>query len=101
MNDCFQLPSELNIYTAVETRDALTAWLAARQTRGVHDELRLSAKDVNEVDGAGLQIVAALSHASEGWCLVDASSPFLEACQTLGLSHWTQSLHSTAGKGAS
>ncbi len=73
MNDCFQLPSELNIYTAVETRDALTAWLAARQTRGVHDELQLSAKDVNEVDGAGLQVVAALSHASEGWRLVDAS----------------------------
>ncbi len=99
MNDCFQLPSELNIYTAVQTRDALAAWLAERQTKAVHDVVRLSAKDVNEVDGAGLQIVAALSHSVESWCLVDASSPFLAACHALGLSRWVNSLNSDLLKG--
>lgn len=99
MNDCFQLPSEFNIYTAVETRDALAAWLAAKPSKGIHGELRLSAKDVSEVDGAGLQILAALSNSGESWSLVDASSPFVEACQAIGLSNWVHSLESDASKG--
>jgi len=94
MNDCFQLPSELTIYTAVETRDALAAWLASRQSKGTHDELRLAAGGVNEVDGAGLQIIAALANSGESWRLLDASSPFLEACRAIGLSQWVDSLES-------
>lgn len=100
MNECFQLPSELNIYTAVETRDALAAWLAGRQVKGAHHELQLSALGVNEVDGAGLQIIAALSNSGENWRLVDASSPFLEACHALGMSNWVNSLGSEFVKGS-
>ena len=100
MNDSFQLPSELTIYTAVETRDALAAWLASRQSKGMHEELRLAARNVSEVDGAGLQIIAALSNSGESWCLLDASSPFAEACRALGLSHWVESLETGSAKEA-
>ena len=98
MNDCFQLPAEFNIYTAIETRDALAAWLTEKQAKGMYGELRVSAREVNEVDGAGLQILAALSNSGESWRLVQASTPFVRACEAMGLSHWVQALESGASK---
>ena len=83
----FELPSELNIYSALETRDALLAWATEQAIHG-HDTLHISARDVTEVDGSGLQLLAALSNMEHSWHLVESSAVFSEACRTLGFAHW-------------
>ena len=91
MNAVFELPAELTIYGALETRDALLVWVTER--KGKSDRpLNISAKGVAEVDGAGLQLLAALSNMDVTWRLVDTSPAFNEACRTLGMGHWTDSL---------
>jgi len=87
MSERFELPSELNIYSAMEVRDALLAWVAT-QTADANDFLEVSARDVAEVDGAGLQLLAALSNMEQTWHLVDTSDVFAEACRTMGFTHW-------------
>ena len=87
MGERFELPAELNIYSATETRDALHAWVAAQVAQG-REQLAVSARDVAEVDGAGLQLLAALSNSEPPWRLVEASPAFGEACRILGLGHW-------------
>jgi anti-anti-sigma regulatory factor len=87
MSDPYVLPPELNIYNALQTREAILAWAAAHSAKG-KDSLPISAQDVAEVDGAGLQLLAALSNMDQTWRLVDASAVFREACQTLGFGHW-------------
>ena len=86
MSEPFALPSALTIYSALETRDALLAWVAERSHKSSH--LELSASKVDEIDGAGLQLLAALTNAQQDWHLVDTSAVFTEACRTLGLGHW-------------
>ena len=86
MGERFELPSELNIYSALETRDALLAWVAENASKG--DTLEVSAAAVEEVDGAGLQILAALANMDQPWHLRDASDAFINACQTIGLTQW-------------
>ncbi|MBP6718388.1 MAG: anti-sigma factor antagonist [Rhodoferax sp.] len=87
MSERFELPSELNIYSALETKDALLAWASA-QTADAQEHLEVSARDVAEVDGAGLQMLAALSNMGLGWRLVETSEVFADACRTLGFSQW-------------
>lgn len=87
MSERFELPSELNIYSALETKDALLVWASA-QTADAQEHLEVSARDVAEVDGAGLQMLAALSNMGLGWRLVETSEVFAEACRTLGFSQW-------------
>lgn len=91
MGKRFELTPEWNIYGALESRDALLAWVSEQTTQGV-DVLEISAAQVGEIDGAGLQLLAALSHQEVGWKLVDASEAFVDACRTLGLAHWLDSL---------
>lgn len=86
MSTPFSLPSELNIYSALETRDALLAWVSERASKS--DALEISAGDVSEIDGSGLQMLAALSNMEQSWHLVEASNVFAEACHTLGFAHW-------------
>ena len=90
MSERFELPSELNIYSALESRDALLAW-ATEQVSKPHDYLEVSARDVAEVDGSGLQLLAALSNMELTWHLVEASSVFQDACRTMGFGHWLDS----------
>jgi ABC-type transporter Mla MlaB component len=92
MGERFELPAELNIYSALETRDALLAWLAEQTAKG-RDFLEVSARDVAEVDGSGLQLLAALSNGDTPWRLVEASGAFAEACRTIGLSDWLDPRH--------
>ncbi len=87
MNDRFELPSDLNIYSALESRDALLAWVTEQMTKA-KGYLEISARDVVEVDGSGLQLLAALSNMEQTWHLVEASEPFIEACRTLGFVDW-------------
>lgn len=90
MDNRFELPSELNIYSAQALRDALLAWVA-QQADPSGDILEISARAVVEVDGAGLQLLAALGQGGPAWRLVEASAVFSEACRTLGLGHWLDS----------
>ena len=87
MTERFSLPAELNIYSALDTRDALLAWVAQQSAKGV-DTLELSAADVAEMDGAGLQLLASLSNIEQSIRLVDASDAFTEACKALGFEGW-------------
>ena len=87
MGEKFELPAELNIYAAVEIRDTLLAWVTEQVAAGT-DRLEISAANVAEVDGAGLQILAALSNMGQSWQLVEASQVFTDACHTLGLNKW-------------
>lgn len=87
MIEPFELPAELTIYSALETRDALLAWVTEHTAKS-DKPLLVSARGVSEVDGSGLQLLAALSNMDLTWRLVDTSSAFTEACRTLGLSHW-------------
>ena len=87
MGERFELPAELNIYSALETRDALLAWVVEQSAKG-KDYLEVSARDVAEVDGSGLQLLASLANSEHSWHLVEASVPFMAACRTLGLGKW-------------
>jgi anti-anti-sigma regulatory factor len=87
MAERFELPTELNIYSALETRDALLAWVTEQTAKG-KDFLEVSARDVAEVDGSGLQLLAALSNGGPPWRLVETSPRFEEACRLLGLGDW-------------
>lgn len=98
MGERFELPAELNIYSALETRDALLSWVAEQAAQG-RDRLDISARDVVEVDGSGLQLLAALSHGDTPWHLVEASGAFAEACRTLGLGNWLNGRYLTSAAG--
>jgi anti-anti-sigma regulatory factor len=99
MSEPFELPAELNIYSALETRDKLLAW-ASEQSAKASDFLTISAKNVEEIDGSGLQLLAALSNMDQAWQLAEPSDAFTEACQTLGFRHWLDSQPSRSGAGA-
>jgi len=99
MGERFELPAELNIYSALEIRDNLLAWVAENGSKG-GDYLEVSARDVAEVDASGLQLLAALSNGEQAWRLVEASAVFAEACRTIGLAQWLDSRH-TKIEGAS
>ena len=101
MGERFELPAELNIYSALETRDALLAWAAEQAVKG-RDRLVVSARDVAEVDGSGLQLLAALANGETPWQLVEASPAFADACRTIGLTQWldSRSLKNTTGGAA-
>jgi hypothetical protein len=87
MSKPFELPPELTIYSALETRDALLAWVTEQNAKAL-PHLEVSARDVCEIDGSGLQLLAALSNMDLSWRLVAASTVFKEACGTLGLTRW-------------
>ena len=92
MTTPFELPAELTIYSALETRDALLAWVTAQSAKS-GSQLEVSARDVIEVDGSGLQLLAALSNMDVSWRLLDASPVFVDACRTLGLLGWLDDRH--------
>ena len=48
----FELPAEINIYSAVEIRDTLLAWVTEQVAAG-NDRLEISASNVAEVDATG------------------------------------------------
>ena len=87
MSKPFELPEEMTIYSAVETRDALLAWVTEQGTKSAK-LLEISAAKVREVDGSGLQLLASLAHMDQPWRLVEPSAALLEAGKTLGLEAW-------------
>jgi len=87
MSTPFELPVEMTIYSAVETRDALLHWVTEQSAQAVK-VLEISASRVEEIDGAGLQLIAALSNTDQPWQLVKPSHAFKDACQAMGLAAW-------------
>ncbi|GAB4213282.1 MAG: hypothetical protein Fur007_07180 [Rhodoferax sp.] len=85
MSKPFELPEELTIYSAVETRDALVAWIAG-QTAG--KPIEISGAKVSEIDGAGVQLLASLAHMDQPWRLLAPSPSVQAACEALGLGGW-------------
>lgn len=87
MSTPFELPAEMTIYSAVEIRDALLTWVTEQSAKSVK-VLELSAAKVEEIDGSGLQLVAALSNTDQPWQLKNPSPVFVDACKALGLQAW-------------
>jgi len=84
-----QLPAELTIYTAAETRSAWLNWLAS-EAGGDHDgACRVDGGAVDQVDAAGLQLLLALrqrlARDDRSLRLTRASPPLRSACDALGL----------------
>lgn len=85
------LPGELSIYTAAQTRTQWLEWLAAdaAASDGGAALPALEAAHVDTVDGAGLQLLVALSHTlrERGHVLVLSapSEALRSACSVLGL----------------
>jgi anti-anti-sigma regulatory factor len=87
MSQPFELPQEMTIYSAMETRDALLAWITEQGTDS-SQPLLISGAKVSDIDGSGLQLLASLVHLDQPWHLLAPSPALLEAGQTLGLSDW-------------
>ncbi len=85
----FDLPAELTIYAAATTHQALLVWLQ-EQAGCTSVPLQVSARHVSEIDGAGLQLLVALSKSEVTWELLDASPVFIDACRMMGLSSWLE-----------
>ena len=85
MSDALRLPVEMTIYTAGETAAALREWLQAAPADGA---LQVQGDAVAEIDGAGLQLLAALQHSLAGqrrnvqWHTPSAT--LARACRMLG-----------------
>lgn len=94
MNTAFELPSELTIYTAESTRQALLSWLQARspQANNPISTISLPAAQVEEVDSAGLQVLVALANtlAEQGQALelLQPSARLRAGLSDLGATGW-------------
>lgn len=95
--DTLLLPSELSIYTAAELHPQWLAW-ADRRT-GNPGEAQADAAAVDQVDGAGVQLLIALQRclAARGSTLqlLSPSGPLRDACAALGLTGWLSSLQAS------
>ena len=78
------LPQELTIYTVGELRNSWLSWLSEHA-----DEPHVDASLVDQVDGAGLQLLLSLARSMATrdvtLQLDDPSSTLRGACSTLGL----------------
>lgn len=87
MTSRFELPAELTIYTVADTARSLVAWLAGSDASTTTREL--TADQVLEVDGAGLQLLASLHKScalrTQPLQITQASETLQKACSTLGL----------------
>jgi anti-anti-sigma regulatory factor len=84
----FQLPPELTIYTAEQTAGELLQLLQSAAADGV--DLRVGAAAVEDIDGAGLQLVLALDRACRAqgvhWTLEHASARVQALTRQFGVS---------------
>lgn len=97
MSEGCKLPEELTIYTIGEHFPQWLQWLEAlpmdlTQNDPLASALVVDARQVAEVDGAGLQMLVALSHALKNrqrhLVLREPSDALLQASAALGLRDW-------------
>jgi anti-anti-sigma factor len=91
------LPAELTIYTVGELHPQWLAWL---QQGAASAPAEVQAEAVEQVDGAGLQLLLSLARATtergRALRLLAPSEVLRTACASLGLTDW---LHSHAAEG--
>lgn len=91
MNPLFVLPAELTIYSVGSTREALLVWLTQQDVNS-GDSVTIDAARVEEIDGAGIQLLGALTAAlaQRGllWHVKDPSLHMVEVCSVLGCTSW-------------
>jgi ABC-type transporter Mla MlaB component len=92
--DTLLLPPELSIYTAAELHPQWLAWAGQGALAG--REALADGQAVDQVDGAGVQLLLALQRclAARGCTLrlQAPSHPLREACAALGLASWLTEL---------
>jgi len=81
------LPAELTIYTVAEIRSAWLPWLTLQRSAPSTDAAVVDACAVDQVDTAGVQLLASLALAltPRRLQLLAPSEPLRSACQSLGL----------------
>lgn len=91
MSHVFDLPGELTIFSAAETRTALLVWLAGLPAES-EQPIELDAGQVLDFDGAGVQLLCAfsalMSRRDRAWRLASPSDTLIQRCRTAGLSAW-------------
>ena len=91
MRQTLVLPAELTIFTASATRADWLAWLGSPDLDR-KSTIRIDAAPVEDVDGAGVQLLGALLRSlleqALAWQVVAPSAALLEACHTLGCPEW-------------
>ncbi len=89
-----QLPPELSVYTVAGLRPQWLAWV--EQVAGAGSAADADGSAVDQVDGAGLQLLVALQHslAARGCALRlrGASRPLHDGCASVGLARWLDEL---------
>lgn len=97
MTERFDLPAELTIYTVQATRDSMLAWVGQLQSNS--EAVSVCGAAVQDVDGAGLQLLRALQRAldTKGLDVVlsQPSTILLNVARTLG---WPMTAWSTPPK---
>lgn len=88
MNEFYQLPAELNIYTAAETAQSMLSWFNECRNQQLA-LLKVDGHGVAEVDAAGLQLLASLHNSCTSlalhWQLEQPSQTLAAACARLGM----------------
>ena len=87
MDHAFHLPEDLNVYNAQDTLEALRLWLKDTAPEP-GATLYLQADDVQEMDGAGMQLLDALQNTGYALRVLRPSSKFAQACVLTGKSDW-------------
>lgn len=87
MNHCFELPEEFTVYHAQDTLESLRTWL---RHNPVEDgaQIDISAARVAEMDGTGMQLLAALRKSGYRLRILAPSTRFAEACGITGNKAW-------------
>jgi ABC-type transporter Mla MlaB component len=90
--DALALPPELTIYTVGELHPQWCRWLADSAAADPARPRSVHAAALEQLDGAGLQMLLALSHAAAAaGCTLQLHAPsavLQSACATLGLAGW-------------
>lgn len=91
MRQTLVLPAELTIYTASATRADWLAWLDSPDLDR-KSMVHIDAASVEDVDGAGVQLLGALLRSlleqALAWQVLAPSAALLEACRVLGCPEW-------------
>lgn len=99
-NSVLALPAELTIYTVGELHPQWLAWFREGSQSAPLD---VNAAGVEQVDGAGLQLllslVGAASDRGRALRIQDPSEALRQGCLALGLGDWLQT-HTTEGVAA-
>lgn len=83
----FDLPEEFNVNNAYDTLEKLRHWLSESAV-DIETTLDMHAHSVMEIDGTGMQLLAALSKSGYRWRICEPSTKFSSICRTLGLDDW-------------